>query len=80
MKDDQLLCVLKQPYVSSNELANLEEVKKLLEYNGFKHAKRQDYINEEFGLLLEDMHDENVLAKENSLFFIDTVFYITKGN
>jgi len=25
---------------------------------------------------LEDMHDENVLAKGEVLFFIDTVFYI----
>jgi hypothetical protein len=27
------------------------------------------------GLILEDMHDENVLVNSNTLFFIDTVFY-----
>ena len=35
-------------------------------------------INQEFGLILEDMHDENVIAKDNLLFLIDTVFYITE--
>lgn len=30
----------------------------------------------EFGLILEDMHDENVIARNDALFFIDTVFYI----
>jgi hypothetical protein len=33
-------------------------------------------IASEFGLILEDMHDENVIAKNDVLFFIDTVFYI----
>lgn len=28
-----------------------------------------------FGLILEDMHDENVLVNSNTLFFIDSVFY-----
>jgi AcrR family transcriptional regulator len=45
----------------------------------FINTKRQDYYNEEFDLLLEDMHDENVIAKEGLLFFIDTVFYIMEG-
>lgn len=27
------------------------------------------------GLILEDMHDENVLLSSNTLFFIDTVFF-----
>ena len=28
------------------------------------------------GLILEDIHDENVLVNNDVLFFIDTVFYI----
>lgn len=31
-------------------------------------------------IMLEDMHDENVIAKEGLLFFIDTVFYILGEN
>jgi hypothetical protein len=37
---------------------------------------RQDYFNDEFDLKLEDMHDENVIANGDVLFFIDTVFYV----
>lgn len=40
-----------------------------------KILKRQDYRNDELGLILGDMHDENVLCKESILFFIDSVFY-----
>lgn len=32
-------------------------------------------IHKELGLILEDMHDENVLVNSDTLFFIDTVFY-----
>jgi len=54
----------------------LENIKALLAFNGFENTKRQDYFNKEFGLILEDMHDENVIAKDTVLFFIDTVFFI----
>ena len=32
-------------------------------------------MHKELGLILEDMHDENVLVNADTLFFIDTVFY-----
>jgi len=67
--------VLQQPFIEG-EQASLEDIDELLTFNGFKNIKRQDYYNEEFGLLLEDMHDENVIAREKLLFFIDTVFYV----
>ncbi|SDC31197.1 hypothetical protein SAMN04487894_1023 [Niabella drilacis] len=68
---------VQQPFIQGAS-ADLSDINMLLTYNGFSNIKRQDYFNDEFGLLLEDMHDENVIAKENSLFFIDTVFYILK--
>jgi len=74
-KDAPLLAVLKQPFVEG-EQADLTAIKEHLTYNGFLNTRRQDYFNEEFGLILEDMHDENVIAKNDVLFFIDTVFYI----
>jgi hypothetical protein len=42
---------------------------------------RQADINDikELWLLLEDMHDENVVAKDDVLFFIDTVFYVMEN-
>ena len=73
--DDRLFAVVKQPFVLGTT-AELADIKELLVYNGFENTRRQDYFNKELGLLLEDMHDENVIGKEGSLFFIDTVFYI----
>lgn len=74
-QDKRLLVVLQQPYVEG-EQAKLQDIKELLTFNGFVNTKRQDYYNDEFKLLLEDMHDENVISKEKILFFIDTVFYV----
>ena len=35
-----------------------------------------DYYNPESNIILEDLHDENVLTNNGILYFIDTVFYI----
>lgn len=75
--DNGLSAVLQQPFIEG-EQARLDDIRELLSYNGFENTKRQDYYNGEFGLVLEDMHDENVIAKDDLLFFIDTVFYIMK--
>ncbi len=75
--DNGLSAVLQQPFIEG-EQARLDDIRELLSYNGFENTKRQDYYNSEFGLVLEDMHDENVIAKNGLLFFIDTVFYIMK--
>jgi hypothetical protein len=74
-RDELLLAVLEQPFITSDAPVELEDLKKLLAFNGFKNTKRNDYYNDELGLILEDMHDENVLVNSNKLFFIDTVFY-----
>jgi len=44
--------------------------------NGFELIKNNDYINHHLGIILEDLHDENVLTKNAGLYFIDTVFYL----
>lgn len=78
MIDNFLHVVLLQPFISSDATADLGAIRELLTYNGFRNTRRQDYYNEEFGLILEDMHDENVILKDNTLFFIHTVFYLDK--
>jgi Serine/Threonine/Tyrosine Kinase found in polyvalent proteins len=78
MIDKLLHTVLKQPFISSDATADLDAIKELLTYNGFQNTRRQDYFNKEYGLILEDMHDENVILKDSTLFFIDTVFYLVK--
>ena len=45
---------------------------------GFLNTKNNDYYNPELGIILEDLHDENVLTKNDMLMFIDTVFYLTE--
>lgn len=77
-KEDTFFSVVQQPYISSDEIASLSAIRELLEFNGFEHKVRQDYFNKEFGLILEDMHDENVIFNNGLLFFIDTVFYVVK--
>jgi hypothetical protein len=77
-KDSSILyAVVEQPFVKANEKTDLNIVKAFLENNGFINKKNHDYYNEELGVILEDLHDENVLTQDGMLYFIDTVFYIT---
>ena len=68
--------VVEQPFVKATEKTDLSLVKVFLENNGFRNTKNHDYYNEELCLILEDLHDENVLTRNGMLYFIDTVFYI----
>lgn len=74
-EDGVLYAVLEQPFVVADGQAELGDIKKILEFNGFQNTRRNDYLNRELGLILEDMHDENVLVNSETLFFIDSVFY-----
>lgn len=76
-KSDVLYAVIKQPFVVSTEHTNLENVKTFLAANGFTNKKNNDYYNLNLGIILEDLHDENVLTEDGSLQFIDTIFYLT---
>ena len=71
-----LYSVVRQPYIKANSRTNLAQVKKQMAENGFENNRREDYYNPELGLILEDLHDENVLTKDGVLYYIDTVFYI----
>lgn len=57
---------------------NIDSIKELMRLNGFINTKNNDYFNKEPGIILEDLHDENVLTYNGVLFFIDTVFYLTR--
>jgi hypothetical protein len=75
--DDKLCAVVKQPFVRATEKTNLQNVKDFLFANGFINKKENDYFHPTLGIILEDLHDENVLTSEGVLQFIDTVFYLT---
>jgi hypothetical protein len=74
---EKLYAVVKQPYVRSTESTNLGNVKEFLAANGFLNKKENDYYHPNLGIILEDLHDENVLTEEGTLQFIDTVFFLT---
>lgn len=78
-KDNNILyAVVQQAYVSITANTDLKQVKEFLTLNGFENNRNNDYINHELGIILEDLHDENVLTRNEVLYFIDTVFYVTE--
>lgn len=74
---NKLFAVLRQPFIESTNLTNLDYVKQFLLANGFEIKKDNDYFHPFLGIILEDLHDENVLTNNENLFFVDTVFYLT---
>lgn len=76
LKEDLLYAVVKQPFVKATSITDLSQVKAFLTNNGFENTKNNDYTHPTLGIILEDLHDENVLTSNGILCFIDTVFYI----
>jgi hypothetical protein len=76
-KEQCIYAVVEQPFVESTSPTDLNQVKSFLNNNGFSNTRNNDFYNPEIGIILEDLHDENVLTKDGLLYFIDTVFYIT---
>lgn len=76
-ESNNLYAVVKQPFVTITQATDLNQVKSFLASNGFINTRNNDYINYDLGIILEDLHDENVLTKNGILYFIDTVFYLT---
>lgn len=74
--ENTIFAVVEQPFVKATEQTDLEVVKKFMLRNGFLNTKNNDYYNPDLGIILEDLHDENVLTENGILQFIDTVFYI----
>ena len=62
--------------MQSDSPTNLENVKVFMEANGFRLKRNNDYYLPENGLILEDLHEGNVLTQNGILYFVDTVFYL----
>jgi len=75
--NETLYAVVQQNYVAITSNTDLYKVKTFLTLNGFENNRNNDYYNPELGIILEDLHDENVLTRNDVLYFIDTVFYLT---
>lgn len=76
-ENEILYAVVKQFFVNATVNTDLKTVQEFLIANGFINIRNDDYYNAELGVILEDLHDENVLTKNGVLYFIDTVFFIT---
>ncbi len=75
--NDSLFVVVQQDFVSITEPTDLNRIKAFLSSNGFSNTQNNDYFNPDLCIILEDLHDENVLTRNGVLYFIDTVFYLT---
>jgi hypothetical protein len=71
-----LYAVVEQPFVKATEVTDLNNVRQFMQANGFDLIRNNDYRNPELGIIIEDLHDENVLTNNEILYFIDTVFYV----
>lgn len=76
LSETNFYAVVKQNFIKADETTDLSKVKEFLISNGFINNRNHDYYHPELGIILEDLHDENVLTRNEILYFIDTVFYI----
>lgn len=74
---DKLRAVVAQVFIQETGSTDLAMVKQFMVDNGFNNTKKNDYKNPELGIILEDLHEGNVLTRNGVLYFIDTVFYLT---
>lgn len=77
-EQDTLYAVIDQAFVSITGPTDLDRVMQFMQANGFQKVRNNDYINKDLGIIIEDLHDENVLTKNGILYFIDTVIYVTE--
>ena len=74
--ESAIYAVVEQHFINANEKTDLSFVERFMESNGFLKIRNNDYFNSELGIIIEDLHDENVLTSNGILYFIDTVFYL----
>ncbi len=73
-----LYALVEQNYVEATQSTDLKQVQTFLHTNDFDNTRNNDYFHPELGIILEDLHDENVLTSHEILYFIDTVFYVKR--
>lgn len=68
--------VLFQKHVEADRGATRQEVRSLMAHIGFRPLSGDDYINDDSGVRVEDLHDENVFVKNGELHVIDPVIFL----
>ena len=74
--NETLYSAISQDYIEPTEKTNIDKVRNYMFSKGFTIKKKNDYVHTELGMIIEDLHEENVLVKDDTLFFIDTVIYL----
>ena len=67
-ENHSIKAVVKQPFIEITEPTDPNLVKEFLFANGFKLKKNNDYFHPTVGIILEDLHEENVLTKNGTPF------------
>ncbi len=67
---------MQRDFITPSDKTKIESVKDLMFSKGFVILKGNDYLHADLGLIIENLHEENVLVKDGTLFFIDTVIYL----
>lgn len=77
VNDNELMPVFSQPHVQADRGATLAEVVKYMSRMGFKQKRGPDFYNPNTGVLVEDLHDENVLVSpDGHLYIVDPVIFL----
>lgn len=79
INDGELQPIISQPHIRASKGASPVDVEKLMTRMGYTKipGTQHDYLNNEKGIRVEDMHDENVLMDDDgNLFVIDPVIYL----
>lgn len=75
-KGENVFALVKQPFVCIDDVTDIEDVHQFMNDNGFVITRNNDYYNSDLHIIIEDLHDENVVMSKGVLFFIDTVIYL----
>lgn len=74
---DRFAAIIEQPFLYSARGAARNEVEQDLLLRGFRRIRNDDYYSESLGVIIEDLHDENVLLSNNSLLlYFDPILYL----
>jgi hypothetical protein len=69
--------LLEQPFVEGRGACRCE-VEEEMGQLGFARVRDDDYVNEEWGLRVEDLHGENALVNDGGVRVIDPLVYVVK--
>ncbi len=75
--EPKLAAIIERLYFETERGASFDEVKANMALMGFEHLRRDDYYNPETGVIIEDLHDENVfISKRQNLIYIDPAIFL----